>query len=32
MRSAKPKTLGIAGYINKPFELTDMLDQIAKAL
>jgi CheY-like chemotaxis protein len=24
--------LGIAGYINKPFEFTDMLDQIAKAL
>jgi CheY-like chemotaxis protein len=28
----KAQDLGVAGYINKPFELTDMLDQVAKAL
>jgi CheY-like chemotaxis protein len=28
----KAQSLGIAGYLNKPFEFTHMLDQIAKAL
>jgi len=28
----KAQALGLAGYLNKPFEFTDMLDQIAKTL
>ena len=28
----KAQDLGVAGYINKPFELTDMLEQIVKLL
>ncbi len=28
----KAQDLGIAGYINKPFEITDTLDLIAKTL
>lgn len=28
----KAQDLGIAGFINKPFEFTDMLDHIAKTL
>ena len=28
----KAQDLGIAGYINKPFELSDMLEQVAKLL
>jgi CheY-like chemotaxis protein len=28
----RAQDLGLAGYLNKPFEFTDMLDQIAKTL